>query len=51
MYLSKAQILTILLVGNHDISPSVAKAHALEKFSTLSVPYVLVVDKPMFPRP
>jgi len=46
MRLSKAQIPTILLVGNHDVSPSVARVHAMEEFSTLSVPHVLVVDKP-----
>jgi len=51
MRLSDAQIPTILLVGNHDVSPSVARAHALEEFSTLSVPHVLVVDKPMFLGP
>jgi len=51
MRLSRAQIPTILLVGNHDVSPSVARAHAMEEFSTLSVPHVLVVDKPMFLSP
>lgn len=51
MKLSKAQIPTILLVGNHDVSPSVARAHALEEFITLSVPHVLVADKPMFLDP
>ena len=51
MRLSKAEIPTILLVGNHDVSPSVARAHALEEFITLSVPHVLVVDKPMFLGP
>jgi len=51
MRLSKAEIPTILLVGNHDVSPSVARAHALEEFSTLSVPHVLVVDKPVFLGP
>jgi DNA repair protein SbcD/Mre11 len=51
MKLSNAQIPTILLVGNHDVSPSVARAHALEEFSTLSVPHVLVADKPMFLGP
>ena len=48
MRLSRSQIPTILLVGNHDVSPSVARAHAMEEFSTLSVPHVLVVDKPVF---
>ena len=51
MRLSRAQIPTILLVGNHDVSPSVARAHAMEEFSTLSVPHVLVVDKPLFLGP
>ena len=51
MRLSKAEIPTILLVGNHDVSPSVARAHAMEEFSTLSVPRVLVVDKPAFLGP
>ena len=51
MRLSKEQIPTILLVGNHDVSPSVARAHALEEFSTLDVPHVLVVDKPTFLGP
>ncbi len=51
MRLSRAQIPTILLIGNHDVSPSVARAHAMEEFSTLSVPHVLVVDKPMFLGP
>ena len=35
MRLSKAEIPNILLVGNHDVSPSVARAHAMEEFSTL----------------
>ena len=51
MQLSKAEIPTVLVVGNHDVSPSVARAHALEEFSTLSVPHVLVVDKPLFLGP
>jgi exonuclease SbcD len=51
MRLSDAQIPTILLVGNHDVSPSVARAHAMEEFATLQVPHVLVVDKPIFLGP
>ena len=51
MRLSDAQIPTILLVGNHDVSPSVSRAHAMEEFSTLQVPHVLVVDKPVFLGP
>ncbi len=48
MRLSQAGIPTILLVGNHDISPSIGRAHALTEFATLNVPHVLIVDKPCF---
>jgi len=48
MRLSEASIPTILLVGNHDISPSAGRAHALAEFSTLQVPHVLIIDQPGF---
>jgi DNA repair protein SbcD/Mre11 len=48
MRLSQAQIPTILLVGNHDISPSIGRAHAIQEFDTLQVPYVHVIAKPEF---
>ncbi len=51
MRLSKAEIPTLLLVGNHDISPSLGRAHAIEEFSTLEVPYVHVLDRPCFLGP
>jgi exonuclease SbcD len=51
MRLSRAGIPTVLVVGNHDVSPSVSRAHALEEFSTLDVPHVRVVDKPVFLGP
>lgn len=44
--LSKAGIPTLLLVGNHDLSPSMGRAHAVEEFSTLEVPHVRVLDRP-----
>lgn len=44
--LSKAGIPTLLLVGNHDLSPSLGRAHALEEYSTLEVPHVHVLDEP-----
>ena len=47
----RAGIPTLLLVGNHDLSPSLGRAHALETFDTLEVPHVHVVDKPTFLRP
>ena len=48
MRLSQAEIPTILLVGNHDISPSVGRAHALSEFITLKVPHVRIIDEPCF---
>ena len=44
--LSQAGIPTILLVGNHDVSPAVGRATAMHEFDTLSVPNVHVVGKP-----
>jgi DNA repair protein SbcD/Mre11 len=46
MRLSQAQIPTLLLVGNHDISPAVGRAHALQEFKTLQVPFIKVIDSP-----
>lgn len=48
MRLSQAGIPTILLVGNHDISPAAGRATALQEFSTLSVPNIHLVSKPEF---
>ncbi len=45
--LSQAKIPTILLVGNHDVSPSIGRAHALQEFDTLDVPYIHILSKPM----
>jgi exonuclease SbcD len=49
--LSKAGIPTILLVGNHDLSPALGRAHAIEEFNTLEVPYVHVINKPALLKP
>jgi exonuclease SbcD len=51
MRLSNAGIPTILLVGNHDLSPSLSRAHALEEFNTLETEFVIVADKPTFYGP
>lgn len=51
MKLSRAGIPTLLLVGNHDLSPAIGRANALESFETLEVPHVRVVDRPMFLGP
>lgn len=45
MRLSQAGIPTLLLVGNHDISPASGRAHTLHEFHTLAVPHVHVADR------
>lgn len=49
--LSKAGIPTLLLVGNHDLSPALGRATAIEEFATLEVPHVCVLDRPAFLKP
>jgi exonuclease SbcD len=51
MHLSRAGIPTLLLVGNHDTSPTLGRAHTLDPFNTLEVPNVLVLERPSFLRP
>lgn len=51
MRLSRAGIPTLLLVGNHDTSPALGRAHTLDPFNTLEVPNVLVLDRPAFLGP
>lgn len=46
MRLSAARVPTLLLVGNHDLSPAHGRAHALQEFETLQVPYVKVSHMP-----
>jgi len=48
MQLSRAGILTLLLTGNHDISPATGRAHAIQEFDTLEVPHVRVLHQPQF---
>ncbi|TLN06679.1 exonuclease SbcCD subunit D, partial [bacterium] len=49
--LSNAAIPTLLLVGNHDLSPASGRAHTLQEFDTLQVPHVHVLYKPQFLTP
>ena len=49
--LSQAKIPTLLLVGNHDLSPAVGRAHAIQEFDTLQVPFIKVLQKPEFLTP
>ena len=51
MRLSRAGIPVLLLVGNHDLSPALGRANAIEEFATLEVPHVRVVDRPSFLQP
>lgn len=51
MRLSNATIPTLLLVGNHDLSPALGRAHALQSYDTLEVPHIRVVEKPQFLQP
>lgn len=48
MRLSQAKIPTLLLVGNHDISPAAGRAHAIQEFDTLQVPFIRVLQEPEF---
>jgi exonuclease SbcD len=45
MRLSQAEIPTLLLIGNHDVSPAAGRAHTLQEFNTLAVPYIYVADR------
>jgi len=49
--LSQAKIPTLLLIGNHDVSPSIGRANAIEEFQTLQVPFVQVLAKPQLLKP
>ncbi len=49
--LSQAGIPTLLLIGNHDISPASGRAHAIQEFDTLQVPHIHVLAKPCFMPP
>jgi len=51
MRLSRAGIPTLLLVGNHDLSPSMGRAHAIQEFETLEIPHVRVLSRPCFLHP
>lgn len=51
MRLSQEGIPVVLLVGNHDLSPSMSRAHALEEFNTLQTKGVIVADAPKFYTP
>lgn len=45
MRLSKAKIPTLLLVGNHDVSPAIGRSHTLQEFNTFNIPFIFVADQ------
>lgn len=49
--LSQAGITTLLLVGNHDLSPATGRAHALQEWETIPVPHVKVISRPCYLGP
>ena len=51
MRLSQAKIPTLLVVGNHDLSPASGRAHALQEYETLEVPYIRVISQPELLNP
>jgi exonuclease SbcD len=51
MRLSAAGIQTLLVVGNHDVSPAAFRAHTLQEFDTLQVPNIQVISKPVLLGP
>jgi len=46
MRLSRAGIRTLLLVGNHDLSPATGRAHAMQEYDTLDIPNIQVLGLP-----
>lgn len=52
MRLSAARIPTLMIPGNHDITPASTKANALQEFASLDIPYLhLAGEKPKLWRP
>jgi exonuclease SbcD len=49
--LSQANILTLLLVGNHDLSPASGRANTMQEYDTLQMPHVHVLSRPEFLKP
>lgn len=49
--LSRARIPTLLLLGNHDLSPAAGRAHTLQEYETLEVPFIRVLNRPQLLKP
>jgi exonuclease SbcD len=51
MRLSKAGIPTLLLIGNHDVSPATGRALSIQEYDTLEVPHIRVISRPCLLTP
>lgn len=50
--ITDANIPVFILTGNHDVSPSIGRAHSVEIFGTLAVEGVTIADRPwLYPFP
>lgn len=49
--LSEAKIETIIVIGNHDRSASMAHANALEVYQTLEIPHIHIIPTPTILEP
>ncbi len=49
--LSDAGIPILMIVGNHDLSPTTGRAHALQEFETLGLPRTYIAARPTFYKP
>ena len=49
--LSEAEIETVIVIGNHDRSASIAHANALEVYQTLEIPHIHIVSTPRVLQP
>lgn len=48
--LREANVPVVILIGNHDTSPAIGRAHAIEIFDTLAVEGVTIADRPKLHR-
>ncbi len=51
MRLSKVGIPTLLLIGNHDVSPATGRALSVQEYDTLEVPHIRVISRPCLLTP
>lgn len=51
MRLSSSGIETLLVIGNHDISPALGRAHTMQEFETLQVPHTHIIKRPVLLKP